>query len=257
VTNLSPHAYILLDTPVLPHAGREESAMHLAAPVASRLFRYVPRTARGTIAVLAALVPLLLVAAPATAAPIGPSVNPVAASGDISESATAASTPPATTAPHCVLAAGAGQSLHCFATYRAAIGYATGGRITDAPSSATAAALDPAFATEVAAANAASAVTPAATSVLGTEYADANFLGASLTLRGAGSCDTSGDVDFRFPSMPAGWNDRITSFKSFSNCDQQLFRSVNFTGGALTLIIRSLANVGSAANDQTSSITFN
>jgi hypothetical protein len=57
--------------------------------------------------------------------------------------------------------------------------------------------------------------------------------------------------------MPAGWNDRITSFKSFSNCAQQLSRSTNFTGGSLTLVISSLANVGAAADDQASSVTFN
>jgi hypothetical protein len=99
--------------------------------------------------------------------------------------------------------------------------------------------------------------TAAASVLLGTEYANASFGGASLNLFGAGRCDDSSDVDFRFPSMPSGWNDRITSFKSFSNCAQQLFRSVNFTGGALTIIISSLANVGAAANDQASSLTFN
>jgi hypothetical protein len=237
--------------------------MDLAAPVASRRFRYVPRSrsARGTIAVLAALVPLLLVAAPATAAPIGPAAVPAATSGDISESATAASRPPATSTPHCTQAAGAGQALHCFATFRAAIADATGGRITDAPASATTAALDPKFSAEVDSVNAAAArsaaIAPAAVSLLGIEYADANFTGATLTRTGAGSCDNSADVDFRVPSMPAGWNDRITSFKSFSNCAQQLFRSINFTGGSLTIIISSLANVGPAANDQASSITFN
>jgi hypothetical protein len=232
--------------------------MDLAAPVPSRSLRCAPRSrsARRALAVLAALVPLLLPATPALAAPIGPAAAPVATSGDTSESATAAARPPATAGPHCTLAAGSGQTLHCFATFPAAIAYASGGRITDAPASATAAALDPAFAAKVTGANR-SAVVPAASSVLGVEYADANFRGATLTMSGAGSCDNSSDADFRFGSMPAGWNDRITSFKSFSNCAQQLFRSTNFTGGSLTLIISSLANVGSAANDQASSITFN
>ncbi|HEY6748405.1 MAG TPA: hypothetical protein VI357_22135 [Mycobacteriales bacterium] len=231
--------------------------MDLAAPVPSPS-RYAPRSrsARRSLAVLAALVPLLLPATPALAAPAEPAAVPVATSGDSSESATAAAGRPAPAAKHCTLAAGAGQSLHCFATFPAAIAYATGGRIADAPASATTAALDPAFATKVAAANQ-DVVTTLATSVLGIEYADANFRGASLTMTGGGSCDNSLDVDFRFGSMPSGWNDRISSFKSFSNCAQQLFRSINFSGGALTTIVSSLANVGSAANDQASSITFN
>ena len=91
----------------------------------------------------------------------------------------------------------------------------------------------------------------------GTAYADANLRGASVTFFGGGSCDNSSDADFRFPSLPAGWNDRITSFTSFNNCAQQLFRNINFGGGSLTIVIRQLANVGPAGNDQASSITFN
>jgi hypothetical protein len=221
--------------------------MRFAAPVLSF------RTARPALVLLAALVPVVLLAAPATAAP-------GRAAADTSESATAAAKAPATPGgAHCTLAAGANQPLHCFATFRQAVAFATGGRVTDAPASAAAAATDRTFAAEVAKSNAVtpSAVTPAATTLAGIEYADASFRGASLSLSTPGSCDNSSDADYRFGSMPAGWNDRITSFKSFSNCAQQLFRSVNFTGGALTIVISSLANVGAAANDQASSLTFN
>jgi hypothetical protein len=223
--------------------------MRFAAAVSSLR----PRSRRA-FAVLALAAPLALVlAGPAAAVPTGPAPATAAATGDTSESATAAATPPATTTPHCALFAGS-STLHCFATYRAAIAYGTGGRVTDAPLSAAAAALDPRFATEMAALPAA---TPKASILLGTEYASINFTGGSVNLFGSGGCDHSSDVDFRFASLPAGWNDRISSFRSFSNCAQQLFRSVNFTGGTLTLIISSLSNVGTAANDQASSITFN
>jgi hypothetical protein len=140
------------------------------------------------------------------------------------------------------------------ATYRAAVAYGTGGRVTTAPVSARTAALDPAFARSMAAPPAATAK---ASVLLGTEYANANFGGASLSLFGSRRCDTSADADFRFASLPAGWNDRITSFRSFSNCAQQLFRYTNFGGGSLTIIITSLASVGAAANDQAGSLTFN
>jgi hypothetical protein len=234
--------------------------MRRAASVPSPRPRFVPgsRPARRALAVLAAAVPLVLaLAGPALAVPVGPAATPVPTTGDTSESATAAAPAPATATPHCALTAGS-STLHCFATYRAAIAYGTGGRVTDAPTSARAAALDPAFAARMAALPASTPkVAAAASTLLGTEYANANFAGASLNLFGAGRGDNSSDADFRFSSMPAGWNDRITSFKSFSNCAQQLFRSVNFTGGSLTLIISSLANVGAAANDQASSLTFN
>jgi hypothetical protein len=233
--------------------------MPLAAPIPSPI-RRTPRSRSGRriLAVLAAAVPLLLaLAGQASAVPAGPAAAPLPPTGATAESATAAALPPATATPHCALVAGS-SAPHCFATYRAAVAYGTGGRVTDAPVSARTAALDPAFARKMAALPAGTPEVAAAASVLlGVEYADAGFSGASLSLFGAGGCDNSSDVDFRFGSMPAGWNDRISSFKSFSNCAQQLFRSVNFTGGSLTLIISSLSYVGAAANDQASSVTFN
>jgi hypothetical protein len=227
--------------------------MALAAPVPPRGARPRSRLRLRALAVLAASAPLLLaLAAPAAAVPVGPAVVPAQAGGPTAESATAAAAPPATAAQHCALVAGS-STARCFATYRAAVAYGTGGRVTTAPVSARTAALDPAFARSMAALPAATAK---ASVLLGTEYANANFGGASLSL-GSGRCDTSADADFRFASLPSGWNDRITSFRSFSNCAQQLFRNTNFGGGALTIIITSLANVGVAANDQASSLTFN
>jgi hypothetical protein len=226
--------------------------MPLAAPVPPPFPRTRSRLGRRALAVLAAAVPLVLaLAGPAAAVPVGPAAVPAPAGGPTAESATAAAPPPATAAPHCALVAGS-TAARCFGTYRAAVAYGTRGRVTDAPLSARTAALDPAFARTMSA--------PAATAaslLLGTEYANANFGGASLSLFGASRCDNSSDADFRFASLPAGWNDRITSFRSFSNCAQQLFRNTNFGGGSLTIIISSLANVGAAANDQASSLTFN
>jgi len=93
--------------------------------------------------------------------------------------------------------------------------------------------------------------------VVGIEYADLNYGGATLSMTASGRCDYSLDVDYRFPSLPSGWNDRISSFRSYSNCAQQLFRGTSFSGGALTNIVSSMSYVGSAANDQASSVTFN
>jgi hypothetical protein len=228
--------------------------MRLAAPVPSPLPRPRSRFGRRTLAVLAVAVPLVLaLAGPAGAVPVGPAAVPAPASGPTAESATAAAPPRASATPHCALVAGS-TAARCFGTYRAAVAFGTGGRVTDAPLSAQAAALDPAFARTI---SALPAATTASTTLLGTEYADANFSGASLSLFGGGRCDNSSDADFRFASLPSGWNDRITSFRSFSNCAQQLFRDINFGGGSLTIIISSLANVGPAANDQASSLTFN
>ena len=194
----------------------------------------------------------LLGAGPAAAAP-GAATGPATAvvTGTAAESATAAAPPPAAR-PHCALAAGAGQPLRCFATFREAVALATGGRVTTAPASPAAAAQDPAFTAAIEA-----PATTYASYLLGYEYSDLNWTGGSLALYGSGRCDASSDADFRFPSMPSGWNDRISSFRSYNNCAQQLFRGTNFSGGALTYIVTNMSYVGSAANDQASSVTFN
>jgi hypothetical protein len=231
--------------------------MRLAAPAPPPSPRIRSRLGGRALIVLAAAVPLTLalagVAGSAAAVPVGHAAVPAPATGDTAESATAAAPAPATAAPHCALVAGS-TTARCFATYRAAVAYGTGGQVTDAPVSARSAALDPTFARTI---SALPTVTAAASVLLGTEYANANFGGSSLSLFGAGQCDNSSDVDFRFASLPSGWNDRISSFRSFSNCAQQLFRNTNFGGGSLTIIISSLAYVGAAANDQASSLTFN
>lgn len=218
--------------------------MGLAVAVLPRLSRSFRSR---MVTVLAIAAPLLCLAGPAGAAPG-------------TESATAAPRP-ATAGAHCVLAAGDDQPLRCFATFQAAVAVATGGRVTTAPASPAAAAADPTFAAAVGAAaaqvSAGATVTAGGSVLVGIEYADLNFRGGSLSLTASGSCDYSLDVDYRFPSLPSGWNDRISSFRSYSNCAQQLFAATNFQGGALTGIISSLSYVGPAANDKASSVTFN
>ena len=212
--------------------------MGLAVAIRALLSRSSPRAA----AVAVATGPLvLLLSTPAAAGPVpGVATAP--------EAATAA--PRAAVAgPHCALGAGDGAKLHCFATFRAAVSFATGGRVTTAPATPAEAVKDPAFTAAVESVTAGSVL-------VGIEYADLNFGGASLSMYAGGRCDASSDADYRFPSMPAGWNDRVSSFRSYSNCAQQLFNSTNF-GGALTGVITSLSYVGSGANDRASSMTFN
>lgn len=214
--------------------------------------RSIPRSRRRLPALLLPVAALLLLSArPATAAPVGPEAAPGARAGVAAEAATARPAAPEAKAPHCVLAAGERRLPRCFGTFPAAIAAATGGRVT-APASAAAAVRDPAFT----AALEDTAVTSASV-VVGIEYADLNYGGATLSMTAPGRCDNSLDVDYRFPSLPSGWNDRISSFRSYSNCAQQLFRGTSFSGGALTNIVSSMSYVGSAANDQASSATFN
>jgi hypothetical protein len=202
---------------------------------------------------MALLLPAGVLAGPAVAAPSTPTgPAPVQPGAPAPESATAAARQPSAAAPHCVLAAGDRQAPRCFATFPAAIAAATGGRVTSAPASAATAVRDPAFTAAVES----QSVTVGAV-LVGIESADLNYGGASLSMTAPGRCDYSMDVDYRFSSLPSGWNDRISSFRSYSNCAQQLFRGTSFSGGALTNIVSAMSYVGGAANDQASSVTFN
>jgi hypothetical protein len=202
---------------------------------------------------VALLLPAAVLAGPAVAAPSTPTgPAPVQPGAPAPERGTAAAGLPPAAAPHCVLAAGDRQTMRCFASFPAAIAAATGGRVRSAPASPAAAIRDPAFTAAVET----QPVTFAAV-LVGIESADLNYGGASLSMTAPGRCDYSLDVDYRFPSLPSGWNDRISSFRSYSNCAQQLFRGTSFTGGALTNIVSSMWYVGGAANDQASSVTFN
>ena len=202
------------------------------------------RPARALVLLTVTVATLTAFTSSASAAPAGsaPAVPPT-------------SSAPSASTPHCV-ARSAGRNapeVRCYASFRAAISAATGGRLTNAPASPAAAVADPTFAAAVGS----PAVTALATYVVGLDYADANYLGASLTLSASGACDNSIDVDYSFASLGSAWNDRISSFHAYNNCGQQLFKDINFKGGALTGILINTANVGPAANDQASSLTFN
>ena len=97
--------------------------------------------------------------------------------------------------------------------------------------------------------------TAASSAVLGIDYADANYQGGTLTLAARTGCDNNLDVDWQFATLPASWNDRISSVRSYSNCLQRLFRDVNF-GTGITPMLASSPWVGAAANDLASSIRF-
>jgi hypothetical protein len=63
-------------------------------------------------------------------------------------------------------------------------------------------------------------------------------------------------MDFSTSSLvPLGWNDVISSFRSFSNCQTVLFEDINF-GGSTTQKTVDLSFVGKAMNDRASSIQW-
>lgn len=72
--------------------------------------------------------------------------------------------------------------------------------------------------------------TPMAATVIGILYQHANMQGATLTVTGVTCTTTTADVDNALPSLPAGWNDAISSFRSYANCWTKLYEHANFGG---------------------------
>ncbi len=68
--------------------------------------------------------------------------------------------------------------------------------------------------------------------------------------------DSNSDVDWQVGSMPYGWNDRVSSFKSFGQCATRIWENNNFTGASYGYIVNS-SYVGAAMNDRASSIQWN
>ncbi|BBC33031.1 uncharacterized protein SGFS_043250 [Streptomyces graminofaciens] len=84
-------------------------------------------------------------------------------------------------------------------------------------------------------------------------YQHANYGGASFTLTGDYGCDTNADVDWQLSSFsPYGWNDTVSSFLSYSDCETRLWEHDNFGGASYGAYVNS-SYVGDAMNDKASS----
>ena len=102
------------------------------------------------------------------------------------------------------------------------------------------------------------AVPAQAQTVIGTEYEHINFGGSSLNVTaptGFVCTTTVADVERVLSSMPAGWDNRISSYRTFSNCWARHFEHINF-GGANVGFSGTSSYIGDAMNDRTSSIQW-
>lgn len=95
----------------------------------------------------------------------------------------------------------------------------------------------------------------AASFVLNISWADDDYTDANHYFYASGDCDTNADVDWSVGVMPSGWNDRITSFKSYGNCATKLWENT-YSGASYGFYVNS-AYVGDAMNDRASSMQFN
>jgi hypothetical protein len=98
-----------------------------------------------------------------------------------------------------------------------------------------------------------------ADTVIGIEYEHRNYGGASLNVtvapNGFTCTTTTSDVDASLSSMPSGWNDRVSSYRTYANCWAKHYQHSNF-GGSSVGYAGSRTYIGDALNDRTSSIRW-
>ncbi|TDD98110.1 hypothetical protein [Actinomadura rubrisoli] len=151
-------------------------------------------------------------------------------------SLTAAAPTSATTAPnigrHCVIDLTGHRSMTCHASFQEAIAVASAGHIADAPD-------DPATAVRSRAFNArvnglAQRSGTASALVTSIEYDGTQYSGPSIVFTHDKVCTASNlDIDDNLSALPAGWDNRISSFHGYSGCRPRHWEEKLF-GGAFT-----------------------
>ncbi|WP_147425186.1 hypothetical protein [Bailinhaonella thermotolerans] len=161
---------------------------------------------------------------------------------------------------HCVahLSQGAARSaVTCYDTFPKAIADATAGRVANAPADAAAAARDSGFARRLNAAadkKGNAQALAAAETVIGIEFEHRDFRGTSLAVVAPHGCESGTVWDFGNLGGTE-WNDRFSSFATFSGCRARHWEDAGLEG-ALRDYLPSTAYIGRAMNDETSSIQW-
>ncbi|GAA0582933.1 hypothetical protein [Kribbella sandramycini] len=157
---------------------------------------------------------------------------------------------PAQAAPpggeHCVQDMTTGRTT-CFATFTAAIGAATHGKVTGAPAQVPDAAGRAALAKDIRAAGEV---------IQGTFFDNRDFGGASWTVVGAGLCDGSDGVINYQTNTIEGWENRISSVQPWANCKIWLYPEPELNGDRDGPFTQNTAWVGSMMDDRTKSVGF-
>jgi hypothetical protein len=134
--------------------------------------------------------------------------------------------------------------IDCFATFGEAIGFITGGEV---------AADSPAELDRLAATGGPDLVA-AASVILGYEYKNTGYSGGALVLYGASGSGCGSSTTYGFSSMPSGWNNVISSARSFAGCWSTHYDLTNY-GGTRRTCQGACSTLGTM-NNRTSSIVF-
>jgi hypothetical protein len=155
---------------------------------------------------------------------------------------------------HCVVSLSAGSAAkisvvtdyRCFQTLSKAVTFASGDTV-ELSTRASAAAADSALRRR----GTSTSIAP----VLGIEYNEDGFGGSSLTLTGSGGTGCYGGTEYTFANLGTyGWNDKIESARTYSNCVGAHYKNSGLSGTS-TSVYGSKADFGNLSN-QISSIRF-
>lgn len=189
------------------------------------------------------MVSVVVVAAGVLAAPVAPQA---ASTSTIAQEQARGS--------HCVAALSEGSAAkrsvvkdyRCFATLAKAVMFASGGAVRMGPRSSFAT-------TDTALRHRSSSL--ASSPVLGIEYNASGFGGTSLTLTGSGGTGCYGGTEYSFSNLGTyGWNDKIESARTYSNCVGVHYKNTGLSGTS-TSVYGSKSDFGSLSNE-ISSIRF-
>jgi hypothetical protein len=97
----------------------------------------------------------------------------------------------------------------------------------------------------------------AATSVVVARFYDGtNYSGSSTPVYAPRACTASYDAEWQYADFrDFGWNDRVSSVKTYNHCDVKFYKDINFGGGSSTWIDASanLSAIGTGWNNVASS----
>jgi hypothetical protein len=156
---------------------------------------------------------------------------------------------------HCVVDEAGEQT--CFASFRTALGFATGGATADAirtMSDESLAALIGAVDIDAERLSAEPALTTQASVVRAILYENADYKGNSWIIQGSKGCPA---IPTQVLQFRAGdyWNDRISSLRLYSRCVLKLYENYKCSGATITFGA-STNYVGGAMNDRASCVAI-
>ena len=91
--------------------------------------------------------------------------------------------------------------------------------------------------------------------LLGRFYDQAGRTGPYLDIFASGPCDTNADLDWAVSNIGTAWNDRVSSFQGYSQCEIRVYENDSFSGASFGPSA-GVDYVGDAMNDRTTSMRF-